>query len=236
MKPAGTAFLIVISEKALDFITYLKELLIPNKPEQQNNAFWFPTPKSSSKTRDQNSIQTRSLREMHELRTKENLNAKDDEEFETKFLKRFDLTDTLLTEAKKQAIEDNLVASHNISNRHKMDIELNTQFIVKLAPKNEKVDFSQSISMPFHLKENLSVQLALMQIFGIIAVLPFSNYAIPVFPQRKRNGKMRLLVDLRKINSLIEDDCTDNNHPVSILSDAGPHLAGKPFFCKLDCS
>ena len=66
--------------------------------------------------------------------------------------------------------------------------------------------------------------------------MPFSKYASPIFAQRKPNGKIRLLVDLRKINSLIADDYTNNNHPVSTLSDAAQHLAGKSLFCKLDCS
>ena len=43
-------------------------------------------------------------------------------------------------------------------------------------------------------------------------------------------------MDIRKINSLIADDYTNNNHPVSTLSDAAQHLAGKSLFCKLDCS
>ena len=43
-------------------------------------------------------------------------------------------------------------------------------------------------------------------------------------------------MDLRKINSLIADDYNNNNHPVSTLSDAAQHLAGKSLFCKLDCS
>ena len=38
------------------------------------------------------------------------------------------------------------------------------------------------------------------------------------------------------MNSLIADDYTNNNHPVSTLSDAAQHLAGKSLFCKLDCS
>ena len=75
-----------------------------------------------------------------------------------------------------------------------------------------------------------------MHKYGIITVLPFSRYASPIFAQRKPNGKLRLLVDLRKINSLITDDYTNNNHPVSTLSDAAQHLAGKSLFCKLDCS
>ena len=90
--------------------------------------------------------------------------------------------------------------------------------------------------MPIHLKEDVIVEPALMHKYGIITVLPFSKYASPMFAQRKPNGKLRLLVDLRKINSLIADDYTNNNHPVNTLSDAAQHLAGKSLFCKLDCS
>ena len=43
-------------------------------------------------------------------------------------------------------------------------------------------------------------------------------------------------MDLQKINNLIADDYPNNNHPVSTLSDAAQHLAGKSLFCKLDCS
>ena len=43
-------------------------------------------------------------------------------------------------------------------------------------------------------------------------------------------------MDLKNINSLIADDYTNNNHPVSTLSDAAQHLAGKSLFCKFDCS
>ena len=75
-----------------------------------------------------------------------------------------------------------------------------------------------------------------MHRYGIITTLPFSKYASPIFAQRKPNGKLRLLVDLRKINALISDDYINNNHPVSTLSDAAQHLAGKKLFCKLDCS
>ena len=113
---------------------------------------------------------------------------------------------------------------------------MNTEFKEKLTPKDDKAVYSQSLPMPIHLKEDLIVELALMHIYGIITVLPFSKYASPIFSQRKPNGKLRLLVDLRKINPLIADDYTNKNHPVSTLSDAEQHLAGKSLFCKLDCS
>ena len=71
---------------------------------------------------------------------------------------------------------------------------------------------------------------------GITTTLPFSKYASPSFAQRKPNGKLSLLVDLRKINALILDDYTNNNHPVSNLSDARQQPAGKKLFRKLHFS
>ena len=107
---------------------------------------------------------------------------------------------------------------------------------VKLTPKDNKVVYSQSLPLSIHLKQDLIVELTLMHKYGIITGLLFSKYASPIFARRKPNGKLRLLVDLSKINTLIADDYTNNNHPVSTFSDAAQHLARKPLFCKLDCS
>ena len=90
--------------------------------------------------------------------------------------------------------------------------------------------------MPIHLKKDLIIKFALMHKYGIVTVLFFFKYASPIFAQRKPNRKIRLLVDLRKINSLIADDYTNNNHPGITLSDAAQHLAGKSLFSKLDSS
>ena len=54
--------------------------------------------------------------------------------------------------------------------------------------------------------------------------------------RKKPNGKLRLLVDLRKLDNLISDDYNNNNHPVSTLNDAAQQIAGKRHLCKLDCS
>ena len=121
------------------------------------------------------------------------------------FLKRFDWTDTLLTETEKQAVEDILVDYHDIFARHRLDIGMNTEFKVKLTPKDDKAVYSRSLRMPIHLREDLIVELALMDKYGLITGLPFSKYAIPIIAKRKPNGKLRLLGDLRKINTLIAD-------------------------------
>ena len=236
IKPVDTAILSMIPEGDPDLVTYLTELLRTNKPDQQIDTFWFPTTKNPGNTEDHTPIQTRILTELRELQRKKKLNPKSDNESRTEFLKRFDWTDTLLTETEKQAVEDILVEYHDKFARHTMDIGRNTEFKVTLTPKDDKAVYSQSLPMPTHLKEDLIVELALMHKYGIITLLPFSKYASPIFAQGKSNGKLRLFVDLRKINTLIADDYTNNNHPVSTLSHAALHLAGKSLFCELDCS
>ena len=117
-----------------------------------------------------------------------------------------------------------------------MHIGMNTEFKVKLTTKDDRAVYSQSLPMAIHQKGDLIVDITLMHKYGIITVLTFSKNVSPIFAQRKPNGKIRLFVDLRKINTLIADDYTNKNHPVSTLSDAAQHLAGTSLFCKLDCS
>ena len=88
---------------------------------------------------------------------------------------------------------------------------MNTESKVKLLQKNNSAVYNQNLPMPIHLKEDQVVELALMQKYGIMTVLPFSKYASPIFAQRKSNGKLRLFVDLRKIKSRIA-----NNIPITI--------------------
>ena len=107
---------------------------------------------------------------------------------------------------------------------------------MKLTPNDDRPAHSQSLPTPTNLKDDITVELALLHKYGIITTLPFSKYASPIFAQRKPNGRLRPLVDLRKINNLIIEDYTINNHPVSTLSDAAQHMSGKKHFCKQDCS
>ena len=189
IKPVDMAILSMIPEGDPDLVTYLTELLRTNKPDQQRNIFWFPTPENPGNTEDQTSIQTRILTELVELQRREKLNPKDDIESRTEFLKRFDWTDTLLTETEKQAVEDILVEYHDIFARHNMDIGINTEFKIKLTPKDYKAVYSQSVPMPIHLKGDLIFELALMHKYGIVTVPPFSKNASLIFSQKKPNGK-----------------------------------------------
>ena len=164
------------------------------------------------------------------------MNPQDNEESRESFLSNFDWSDTTLSPEERQQIEEILIEFHDIFARHRFDIGTNREFKVKLTPNDDRPAYSQSLPTPINLKDDITVELALLHKYGIITTLPFSKYASPIFAQRKPNGRLRLLVDLRKIKNLITEDYANNNHPVSTLSDAAQHMAGKKLFCKLDCS
>ena len=92
IKPADMAILIMIPQDDPDLTAYLNELLRTSKPEQQNNTFWSPTPENPGKLEDHTLIQTRSLKELNELKDKEKLNPQESTKSRNKFLKRFDWT------------------------------------------------------------------------------------------------------------------------------------------------
>ena len=215
---------------------YASSLIKSTKPEHFKENYWFPTPEDPGDPQQHTPIQKKILSELINLQELEKLNPQNDPESRRQFLSNFDWTDSMLQPIEIARIEDLLVEFHDIFARHRFYIGMNEDFKVKLTPKDDSPAYSQSLPTPINLKEDILVELALLHRYGIITKLPFSKYASPIFAQKKPNGKLRLLVDLRKINNLISDDYINNNHPVSTLTDAAQHMAGKKLFCKLNCS
>ena len=102
--------------------------------------------------------------------------------------------------------------------------------------KNWSLHKSQSLATPTNLMDDLFVELSLMQEYGITTNIAFSKYSSPTLGQCISNGNLKILVDLRRINHLIKHDYREHNYPVTMISDAAQHMAGKKYFCKLDCS
>ena len=226
----------LLNENEEDAIYYVSSLLKANRNNDQYEQYWFPTPENPGDEDSHTPIQRRILQELRNLQEAELLNPQNDDKSRRQFLSNFDWKDSMLQQHEIKKIELLLVEYHDIFARHRFDIGMKEEFTVKLTPKDDSPAYSQSLPTPVNLKEDILVELALLHKFGIVATLPFSKYASPIFAQKKPNGKLRLLVDLRKINNLISDDYINNNHPVSTLTDAAQHMAGKKLFCKLDCS
>ena len=226
----------LLNENEEDAVHYISSLLKANRNNDQYKKYWFPTPENPGDEVSHTPIQKRILRELRNLQEAENLNPQEYEKSRQKFLSNFDWKVSRLQQHEIKQREALLVEFHDTFARHRFNIGMNEEFTVKLTPKDDSPAYIQSLPTPINLKEDILVELALLHKYGIITTLPFSKYASPFFAQKKPNGKLRLLVDLRKINNLISDDYINNNHPVSILTDAAQHMAGKKLFYKLDCS
>ena len=87
-----------------------------------------------------------------------------------------------------------------------------------------------------HLRDELIIELALMQYYDIITTLPFSKYSSPIFAQRKSSAELLILIDLRNLNQLHRHDYSNHNSPSPTMADASAHLVGKSIFAKMDCS
>ena len=74
----------MIPQGDLDLTAYLNESLRTNKPEQQNNTFWFSTQDNPGKSEDDTPMQTRILKELIELKEKKKLNPQESTDSQTR--------------------------------------------------------------------------------------------------------------------------------------------------------
>ena len=152
------------------------------------------------------------------------------------FSKQFDWSKSALTAEKIQEIQQFLLGYNDIFAKHRFDVGYNTELKVKLTPALNLPVYVQSPPTPILLRDEILVELALMHSNGIVTLLPSSKYSSPIFSQPKSSGKLRILIDLRRVNHLLRNDYSNNNFPISNMTDAVHHFAGKTSFTKLDCS
>ena len=201
-----------------------------------NENLWFPTSENPGNEEEHTPIQRRISKEIRELIKKEELDPTKDEESRKKFLDMFQWEGSQIEESDRKQLEQTIVEYNDNFARHRLDIGIKNSFKVTLTPKDERPIYTQSWLVPINLKEDLMVELALMHRYGIIMTLPFSKYASPIFATTQTKWQFASTCRAAKINALISDDYTNNHHPVSTLSDAAQHIAGKNLFCKMDCS
>ena len=118
--------------------------------------------------------------------------------------------------------------------KHRLDVSYNTELKFKLTPEHPLPVYVQGPPAPIHLRDEILIELALLQYFNILTTLSHSKYSSPIFVHRKSSGKLRI-IDLRRVNHL-RHDYLNSNFPISNMTDAKNHFAGKSLLCKLDCS
>ena len=208
----------------------------PKRPPPEYDKIWFPTPETYQNPENLPPVQRKIYDHLTEIQKNETLDPIMSTANREKFLQQFDWSKSALTSDQITEIRNLLVEYYDIFAKHRFDVGYNTELKVKLTPAHDLPVYVQSLSTPIHLPEEILVELALMQYYGIVTLLPNSKYSSPIFAQRKPSGKLRILIDLRRVNHLLCKDYSDNSFPISNTTDAVHHFAGKTIFTKLDCS
>ena len=129
-----------------------------------------------------------------------------------------------------------LIEYSDICAKHRFDVGYNTDLKIKLTPEHDLPVYVQGPPTPIQLRDEFHVELALVHYYGLITTLPQSKYSSPLFAHRKESGKLRILIDLRRVNHLLKTDYQNANFQISNMTDSLCHFAGKTLFTKLDCS
>ena len=204
--------------------------------EREERKFWFATPENCKDPSKLRGIEKRIYEQLCEFKRLESRNPQNSEEEREEFLAKFSWLNSVLSPAGRFRIEALLVKYYKIFAVHRFDIGGNQDFKVILTPEHKDPIYTQGNQVPVQLQELMSEELAFQTYFDIIKAVGSSKYASPVFAQKKPNGSLRILIDLRRINYLLRHDYDQHNFPLSSLDDVGIHLAGKKLYCKLDAS
>ena len=211
----------------------------PDKPQKEEAAegdYWFATPENCKDPEKLTGVNKEIYERIVKCKELEKLDPTESPAMRAKFLSNFSWKKTIFTKKEVALVEALLVKHHKIFARHKYDIGGNDEFKVKLTPEHDGPVVAKSPPTSIHLKEQMMTELALMQYYGILKTLPYAKYSSPIFAQRKPNGDLRILFDLRRINHLIRHDYDDNNFPVASMEEAAYHMAWKVYFSKVDCA
>ena len=191
-----------------DATYYIKSLLKTSKTEETNETFWFQTPQNPGNESENTIIQTCNLKELQEVTELLRLNPQDDINSRNQFLSKFDSRDSTLKADAKQATEALLIEFHNIFAPHRFDIELlqSSQCNSHLYTIGMGLLIAEAFQAPINLNDEILTEIVLLHKYGIITTLPVCKLASPIFEQKKPKGKLRLMVDIGKTNTILTDD------------------------------
>ena len=155
-----------------DFVTEINQLVIdqtfssesqPPRPQPDYKNFWFQTPESCRNPEKLQGVEKRIYEELLKLQELDKIDPQMDANDRETFLQRFQWKDSVLNRQQKQQLEELLIEFSDIFAKHRFDVGYNSEITMKLTPEHDKPVYTQSPPTPIHLREELQVELALLQ-------------------------------------------------------------------------
>ena len=208
----------------------------PRHPPPDNDKIWFPTRETCPNLENLPSLRRRIYDNLTEFQQRDTLDPPQNSGNREIFLQQFHWSRSALTAEQIQEMQKLLVENKDNFAKHRINVGYNTELKVKLTPEHDLPVYIQSPPKLIHLRNKILFWLALMQYYGIVTRLPHSNYSSLIFVQRKSSGKMRILIDPRRVNHFLRNDYSNKIFPITDMTDAVYHFAGKTLLTKIDCS
>ena len=106
-----------------------------------------------------------------------------------------------------------------------------TGFVHRIRVKPDVVPVQQKLRpLPFALRQEVKEHLTELQEAGVIEKVDSSPWISPIVVSRRKNGKLRMCVDLRAVNRAIEV----SGHPLPAMQDMLENVRGATVFSCLD--
>ena len=152
-----------------------------NKVSPSTDELWFPTYENCSNTETLTGIEKRIYDEIVQLGKEEKQDYISNPSGKQKFLAQFPWKNSVFNSEQRRTVENLLLDYHHIFARHKLDIGKNDDFKVKLTPEHDEPMYTQGPPTPIDYRDDVLVELALIQYWGVITTLKYSKYSNPIF-------------------------------------------------------
>ena len=134
----------------------------PKRPPPDYDKIWFPTPETCPNPENLPSLQRKIYDNITELQQRDTLDPQQNSGDRETFLKQFDWSTSALAAEQIQEMQELLVEYNDIFAKHRFDVGYNTELKVKLTPAHDLPVYVLS-PPPIHLRDEILVELALMQ-------------------------------------------------------------------------
>jgi len=118
------------------------------------------------------------------------MDPKNNEANKLEFLKKCSWDTCVLNTDQKRQLGEFLVEFHDVFAKHRFDVGYNTELKIKLTPEYALPVYFQGLPAPIHVRDEILVELALIQYFDIVTTLSHSKYSSPIIVHRKSSGKL----------------------------------------------
>ena len=151
------------------------------KVSPSTDELWFPTPENCSNPETLTGIEKRIYDEIVQLKKEEKLDSISKALDKQKFLAQFPWKNSVFNSEQRRTVENLLLDYHHIFARHRLDIGKNDDFKIKLTPEHDEPMYTQGPPTPIHYRDEVLVELALLQYWGVITTLKYSQYSSPAY-------------------------------------------------------